>query len=103
MDTMKKISNSHAPLKYYFGKYSRLGASIIVDIIGMATYGAPGAGEAADVIWAPISFIILKALYTDHNVFEWAFWEELIPFMDFIPSGCISWYKCYYKNHTHEL
>jgi hypothetical protein len=94
---MRKISRFEVQLRYGMGKYSRLLLSIIVDIAGMATYGAPVAGEVGDIIWAFISFSILKALYSEKDVFNWAFWEEVLPLTDIIPSGCLSWYKSYYK------
>ncbi|MEC5147846.1 hypothetical protein [Chitinophaga sp. 212800010-3] len=67
---------------------------ILMDLIGCASYAVPGLGELSDVIWAPISALILYrmfggALGAYGGVFN--FVEELFPGTDFIPTFTISW------------
>jgi hypothetical protein len=67
---------------------------ILMDIIGYATYAIPVIGELADIIWAPLSGLIFFATFG-----SWrgvlggfiAFFEELLPGTDFIPSFTIMW------------
>jgi len=73
----------------------KLVVSLIVDLIGSASYLIPLAGEAFDVTWAPISMIVVGALYDDvlPSLKYVAFMEELLPFTDWIPSATLGWVK----------
>lgn len=37
--------------------------SMLIDAVGLVTYLAPGLGEAVDVVWAPISGVLIYLLY----------------------------------------
>merc|ERR1712029_103007 len=52
-----------------------------------------GAGEGFDLTWAPISMILVGALYDGvmPNLKYVALMEELLPFTDWIPSATIGW------------
>ena len=43
----------------------KLAASLFIDIVGSASYLIPLAGEAFDLTWAPISMVLVGALYDD--------------------------------------
>jgi hypothetical protein len=72
--------------------------SIILDLVGMATFLIPALGEFGDVIWAPIAAYLMTRIYKGFagkigGIF--AFLEEIIPFTDFIPSFTIMWFYTY--------
>lgn len=86
-------------LKYDRKKYRMLIASIIFDIIGVLTYIAPVVGEVFDLIWAPVSALLVFIMYRKHygsvgGVFS--FFEEILPGADFIPTFTIMWLLRYY-------
>ena len=53
------------------------------------------AGEGFDLTWAPMSMILVGALYDNvmPNLKYVALIEELLPFTDFIPSATLGWVK----------
>jgi len=72
--------------------------SIVLDLIGMATFLIPVLGEFSDILWAPISGYLLTRIYkgtTGKMVGIFAFLEELIPFTDFIPTYTLIWIYTY--------
>jgi hypothetical protein len=67
---------------------------ILMDAIGYATYAVPFMGEFADVIWAPLSAIMFfKTFGGWKGAFGgvFSFFEEILPWTDFIPSFTIMW------------
>jgi hypothetical protein len=67
---------------------------LAMDAIGMLTFAIPGMGEFGDILWAPISAIIFYASFGGKKgalgaVFS--FMEEILPFLDFIPTFTIGW------------
>lgn len=90
------VNNSTQPPKNE--KKSKLILSLLFDGIGMLSYLVPVFGEAIDLIWAPISGILLMVLFKGTagklaGVF--GFIEELIPFVDVIPTFTITWFYTY--------
>ena len=74
---------------------------ILFDVIGMLTYAVPFFGEFADVIWAPVSGILMMWLYKGNvgkigGIFSVI--EELLPGMDFIPTFTLAWIYKYVIN-----
>lgn len=74
-------------------------ASVSFDIVGVSTYSIPLFGEFFDLIWAPISAILMWLIY--RNTFGaiaglFSFLEEILPGMDIIPSFTIMWFVKYY-------
>lgn len=68
---------------------------IIMDAIGMLSFTIPGIGEFGDVIWAPLSAIILaKAFGGAKGMFGgiFSFIEEALPGTDIIPTFTIMWF-----------
>ncbi|KAG7383104.1 hypothetical protein PHYPSEUDO_004026 [Phytophthora pseudosyringae] len=73
----------------------KLVASLAIDFLGNATFVVPGLGEMADVLWAPVSAKMVDTLYKEsspHAKYV-AFFEELLPFTDFIPTATLAWMK----------
>lgn len=63
--------------------------SVILDVIGMLSFSIPFLGEFSDIIWAPISYYIMKKTYPGvkgHFVSIVSFLEELLPFTDVLPT-----------------
>ncbi|HEY0432606.1 MAG TPA: hypothetical protein VGC95_01965 [Chitinophagaceae bacterium] len=67
-----------------------------MDLIGCLTYAVPVFGEAADIVWAPVSAVIF---FVSFRTWGWKaalgalgdFVEEILPGTDFIPSFTIMW------------
>jgi hypothetical protein len=74
-----------------FGMATKFVISVIIDIIGMATYLIPGLGEFADVIWAPIQGVLIYILYGNLIGAGIGIGEELFPGTDIIPSATLMW------------
>ena len=79
-------------------KRTKLLLSIIFDGIGMMTYFVPVFAESLDVIWAPISGLLLVIMYKGTvgkiaGLFGTV--EELIPLTDIIPTFTITWFYTY--------
>lgn len=73
--------------------------SLLFDAIGMMSFSIPFIGEFADVIWAPISGLIMVRMYkgTMGKVAGVvSFLEEILPATDIIPSFTIMWFYTYY-------
>jgi hypothetical protein len=76
---------------------------IIMDLIGLLSYGVPFFGELLDLVWAPISGIIFFLMFGGWKgafggIFN--FVEELLPGTDFIPSFTIMWLVQYFRNRS---
>lgn len=77
------------------GMIGKLAASLVIDFIGSASYLIPIVGEAFDLTWAPISMVLVGALYDGvmPSLKYIALIEELLPFTDWIPSATMGWVK----------
>jgi hypothetical protein len=72
--------------------------SLLFDAIGMMSFSIPLIGEFSDVVWAPISGLLMVWMYKGKSgkiggVFS--FLEELFPFTDVIPSFTLMWMYTY--------
>lgn len=79
-------------------KYTKLFLGIIFDLLGSASFVIPMVGEFSDVVWAPISAYLLYKLYPNRTGKVAAtinFVEELIPFLDIIPTFTLTWLYTY--------
>ena len=72
---------------------------ILIDFIGVASFAAPGLGEATDVGWAPISALLVNYLFGNGVFTALALVEELSPGFDFIPTATIAWF---FENGNNE-
>lgn len=80
----------------------KLIVSILLDLVGMATYIFPFIGESFDIIWAPIAGFILNRMYKG-TVGKLGgiivFLEEILPITDIIPTFTLTWlYTRYFSN-----
>lgn len=86
----KQKATTHKMLKFFLG--------IIFDLIGMMSYIIPGIGESTDIIWAPISGILLVIMYkgvTGKIAGVLGTLEEIVPFTDIIPTFTLTWIYVY--------
>lgn len=79
-------------------KQRNLFLGIVLDLLGMLSYLIPFLGEFEDTLWAPLSGILLSILYKGSigkvgGVID--FFEELLPFTDFIPTYTLTWIYTY--------
>lgn len=76
-------------------KYKKLILSIVLDVIGFFTV------IPFDIIWAPISGFIITKMYKGNKgkvAGIISFLEEIIPFLDVIPTFTIMWIYTYIIN-----
>jgi len=62
-----------------------------VDGVGVSSYVLPVLGEGSDAAWAPVSAVLVQALYGSKILTGMDFFEELLPFSDAVPTACIGW------------
>lgn len=79
-------------------KYRLLFLGLLFDFIGTLSFAIPFLGEFTDVIWAPISAILLKVMYKEKIGTIGgmvSFIEEALPGLDFIPTFTLTWVYTY--------
>ena len=94
--TQEPIIKTPIPAKN--NKGTMLVLSLLFDFIGMVSYFVPVFAEVTDLFWAPISGILLVVMFKGTagklaGVF--GFIEELLPFVDVIPTFTITWFYTY--------
>ena len=75
-------------------KYTLLALSILFDAIGMLSFAIPFVGEFSDIVWAPVSALLIYKLYkgTEGKIGGMvSFLEEIIPGLDIIPTFTLTW------------
>ena len=85
---------------YNCEKNMKLIAAILIDCLGFTSYLIPGLGELSDTVIAPLSALLLFAVFKSKKISAFGFAEEILPFTDFIPTGTIFWYRRYVLNHN---
>jgi hypothetical protein len=91
-----QIETNQAPAAT--NKYALLVLGLIFDAIGMISYIIPGLAEFIDIVWAPISSMLLAKMYkgtTGKVAAIIGFLEEILPGMDIIPTFTITWFYVY--------
>ncbi len=76
------------------GKYRLLALSLLFDAIGMLSFAVPGVGEFTDIIWAPISALLIYKMFkgAEGKIGGMvSFLEEIIPGLDIIPTFTLTW------------
>jgi hypothetical protein len=76
---------------------------ILFDCIGMMSFTIPLLGEFSDVVWAPLSGLLMTWMYKGRigkvsGVIS--FLEEIIPFTDVVPTFTLTWIYTYYFRKT---
>lgn len=78
---------------------SNLILSLLFDFIGMMSFSIPFLGEFSDIVWAPISGLIMAWMYKGaigKVAGVISFVEEILPVTDVIPSFTLMWFYTYY-------
>merc|ERR1712190_413578 len=73
------------------GSGMKLLACVGLDLCGNASYLLPEIGEGADLVWAPMQAIALRAMFHSNTLPMVALAEELLPGTDIIPTATIAW------------
>jgi len=85
-------------------KYRLLVLSLFFDAIGMLSFTIPLIGEFTDVIWSPISALLIFKMFkgAEGRIGGMiSFFEEIIPGLDFIPTFTLTWiYKYVIKKRN---
>ncbi|MGK4568766.1 hypothetical protein [Flavobacterium sp. 3HN19-14] len=71
---------------------------LIFDAMGYLSFTIPILGEFEDVIWAPVSAILMVIMYKGPSgkiMGAFDFVEEILPFTDIIPSFTLMWFYKY--------
>ncbi len=79
-------------------KKTKLLLSLVFDGIGMLSYVVPVFAEPIDIVWAPISGLLLVLMYkgtVGKIAGLFGIIEELIPLTDVIPTFTITWFYTY--------
>jgi len=82
--------------------------SIVLDLLGMATYLLPMLGEVGDMVFAPIYGIAIFIMYRAKAIAATigglgGMIEELLPATDFIPSATLMWVYTFMITKTKTL
>lgn len=83
-------------------KNTKLIISIVLDVIGMASYWNL-LSEFLDLIYAPLQAYIIHKLYRDIYWTKIALAEETLPYTDIIPSATLAWYDYYHDGAVKKL
>jgi len=89
MNKIEKMTNQKKEKKYLL-----LFASLLFDAVGMLSFMVPGVGEFSDVIWAPVSALLIYKMYKGAEgkiAGTVSFFEEIIPGLDIIPTFTLTW------------
>jgi hypothetical protein len=80
-------------------KFLKLLAVVGIDALGFLSYLIPGLGEISDTVIAPLSALLLFAVFKSRKISAFGFAEEILPFTDVIPTGTIFWVRRYVINN----
>lgn len=85
--------------KYNKTKSLKLIAALLIDLVGISTYFIPLIGESGDVVWGPISGLLILLLFPNRKKMAiGGVIEELLPFIDFVPTASLAWTLDYVKD-----
>lgn len=90
--------------KYNKIKYFKLILAVIIDLVGIVTYLIPVLGESGDLVWGPISGVLIFILFPNRKrmAISGAI-EEILPFTDLIPTAFLTWSLNYVKDKEKTL
>ncbi|MCK8059989.1 MULTISPECIES: hypothetical protein [unclassified Fusibacter] len=89
--------------KFNTSMYTKLVVAILIDILGYVSYLVPFLAEISDIIWAPISAIIIFIMFRKQLIFASTgaivgFAEEIMTGTDAVPSATLIWVGVYVFN-----
>jgi len=71
--------------------WAKLVLCVVIDVIGDSSFLLPGAGELADVAYAPLEAFLLAQLFRSSAISGLGFIEEALPFTDVLPTATLAW------------
>jgi len=90
--------------KYNKIKQLKLLAAVIIDLVGITTYFIPFFGESGDLLWAPISGLLIYVLFPNRkNMAFTGVLEEFLPIADFVPTAFLAWRLEYIRDKNKTL
>jgi hypothetical protein len=66
-----------------------------IDLGGDASFILPGVGEAEDVLWAPVSALLVRRVFASNLLAIVDFAKEALPFTDVLPLATLAWVLYY--------
>ena len=72
-------------------KWAVLALAVVIDALGLVSYVLPVVGEGEDAAWAPVSALLVQALYGNGLLTTLDFVEEALPFTDVLPTATLGW------------
>lgn len=72
-------------------KWVKLAICLAIDLVGAGNLGVPILGDLLDLVTAPISAVMLQALYGSTFITVAEIAEELLPGTDAIPTATLAW------------
>jgi hypothetical protein len=64
---------------------------VMIDAVSDSSFTLPGIGELEDIVWAPLSALLLKSIFASDTVAYVEFVKEILPFTDIIPLATGVW------------
>jgi hypothetical protein len=92
---MSTLSSQQILEAYNREKFLKLLAVIGIDLLGVISYALPAIGELSDILIAPLSALLLFAVFKSKKAAIVGFTEEILPFTDIIPTGILCWISRY--------
>jgi len=90
--------------KYNKIKRNKLIGAIIIDLVGILSFLLPIVWETGDMLWAPLSGLLIFLLFPNRKKYAIAgMIEEMLPFTDIIPTACLTWRLEYIKEQEQTL
>lgn len=81
------IDSTHPESK----RWTKLAICIAIDLVGSGSLAVPFVGDLLDLITAPLTAVMLQALFANTLVTMGGLAEELLPGTDAIPTATLAW------------
>ncbi len=78
--------------------------AFMIDMLGLLSAFIPVAGGTTDIIWGPISGLLIFVLFPKRKYMAiGGMVEEMLPFTDIVPTACLTWHSVYIKDKEKTL
>lgn len=77
-------------------KWVKLAICVGIDLVGSGSLGVPLIGDVLDLVTAPLTAVMLQALFADPFVTIAGLTEEILPGTDAIPTATLAWFAEHY-------
>ena len=69
-----------------------LAVCVLIDVLGDASFALPFLGDFSDLVFAPLSGLLLYQIFGSGTVAAIGVVEEALPGTDFLPTACVAWW-----------